>query len=106
MTLKNRKKLDWVSNWTGVKSEVVHLQSDEAECLDSVRQRRIGVGEVRGSEGDSHEPEVREDDVEEEERAGVGTDEEGKQEEGDGENGLRVLVKENRMAGELPMHLQ
>lgn len=61
--------------------DVVNLQSNKAESLDSVEQCAVGIREVGGGEGHGHQPEIGEDQVEEEYVAREGTQEEGSEEE-------------------------
>lgn len=65
-----------------------YVQSDEAECLYGVEQCAIRVGEVLGDEDDHNEPQIREDEVEYQDVAGVAAEEEGDEEEGNSQDGL------------------
>lgn len=67
-----------------------NLQGDEAESLDGVVQRAVGVGPVLGGEDHRDEPEEGEDEVEDQNVTGPCAEEERKEEKGNGENGLKI----------------
>jgi hypothetical protein len=65
-----------------------YSQGNEAERLDGQKQVVMAVAVTLGGEHDSDQPQVREDEVEQQDGAGVGGQEESEEEEHDSQDGL------------------